>query len=169
MDSELPVPFSFWHALLFTTKTMIQLQDIPKDYIHCPATADSCPRADTCLRALAARVLADSGSDTPNVIPTLNPNYALHPPKDCTFYRSSAPVRFARGMKRLFDDVPMRQGKLVRRRVMACFSCESYFYQSRKGERLITPAEQEAIARVFRSAGLSITPVFDSYENGIGW
>lgn len=148
---------------------MIQLQDIPKDYIHCPATADSCPRADTCLHALAARVLADSGSDTPNVIPTLNPNYALHPPKNCTFYRSSAPVRFARGMKRLFDDVPMRQGKLVRRRVMACFSCERYFYYSRGGDRLITPKEQKAIANVFRKAGLPAAPKFDSYEEGILW
>ena len=148
---------------------MIQLKDIPKDYLYCFATAEACPRCATCLHALAARLLTESGETQPTVIQSVNPNHAQHPPKDCKHYRDSTPVRFARGMSRLFDDVPMRQGKPLRRKVMACFSCERYFYYSRGGDRLITPKEQEGIARVFRETGISEAPKFDNYEDGILW
>lgn len=58
----------------------------------------------------------------------------------------------------MFEDLPLKQARIVRRQVMACFSCESYFYQSRKGERLITPDEQKAIEEVFHSAGVESLP-----------
>ena len=86
--------------------------NMPKDYIYCPAADGACPRAPQCLRAIAAD---------------------------------------------------------IRRRIMACFSCRSYYFQSRKGERLITPKEQQAIANVFRQAGLKAEPEFDNYVEETYW
>ncbi len=53
--------------------------------------------------------------------------------------------------------------------MIASFTCERYFYYSRKGNRLISPEEQRRIAHVFRSTGLGMTPKFDDYEYVIEW
>lgn len=147
---------------------MIQLKDVPKDYLYCFG-AEACPRSATCLHAMAARLLSESGETNPRIVRSVNPNLARQAATPCPFYRDNTPVRYARGMTHLFDDVPMKSGKVVRRKVMGCFSCESYFYLSRRGERLITPSEQQSIEAVFRSAGLEKGPIFDSYEDGLLW
>jgi hypothetical protein len=78
-------------------------------------------------------------------------------------------VRYAKGITQLFEDLPLKQSRIVRLRVMQCFSCESYFYQSRKGKRLISPQEQEAIRNVFRSAGVVGEPKFDEFRYDLAW
>lgn len=150
---------------------MIHLQDIPKGYTYCFAGKGICPKADTCLRAIAAQLLAESRKPQPPTLNTVNTLYLeqLPSPAACALYRSNEPVCYAKGMTRLFDELPLKQAHPVRLKVMSCFSCESSFYQSRKGIRLISPQEQEAILNVFRSAGLGITPKFDGFQNITDW
>lgn len=150
---------------------MISLQDIPKKYALCFAGKNTCPKAQTCLRAIAAQLLGESEGRPSPVIDTVNPIYIgrLASPEDCACYRSSEPARFAKGMTRLFDEIPLKQAHLIRMKVMRCFSCESVFYQSRKGTRLISPEEQEAILHVFRSAKLDITPQYDEFRYEVAW
>lgn len=150
---------------------MIYLQDIPKNYAYCFAGKGICPKADTCLRAIAAQVLTDSPEDTPKRIDSINPVYVQRLPdlNTCPCYRDNTPVRYARGMTKLFEDLPLKQARLIRLRVMNCFSCESYFYQSRKGIRLISLKEQQAIQRVFLSAGITGGPKFDEYQYSLAW
>ncbi|WP_300814583.1 DUF6078 family protein [uncultured Bacteroides sp.] len=144
--------------------------NMPKDYIYCPATDGTCPRAPHCLRAIAYRQLpATEASAKPGPIRIVHPACIVQAQDGCGYYRDSTPVRFARGMTTLFEDLPLKQARIVRRKVMACFSCESYFYQSRKGERLISPDEQKAIERAFRSAGVETAPQYDGYEEGFNW
>lgn len=150
---------------------MIYLQDVPNDYAYCFAGKDNCPQAATCLRAIAAQLLSESKEPQPATINTMNALYVqqLPSPAACTLYRSSEPVRFAQGMTHLFDELPLKQAQLARRRVMGCFSCESYFYSSRNGRRLITLQEQQAIHNVFRSMGLNIAPKFDRFRYEVSW
>lgn len=151
---------------------MIYLQDIPKQYTYCFAGKDLCPKAGTCLRAIAAQLLSDSREKvTKKIISVVNPVYVarLSAPGTCTFYRDSEPVRFAKGMTRLFDNLPLKQAHAVRLHVMRCFSCESYFYHSRNGKRLISPEEQKAILRAFSSADSTFVPEFDEYVYAINW
>lgn len=152
---------------------MILQQDIPCDYAYCLAGKDNCPKADSCLRAIAARLLTESKEPQPPTIHTVNAMYLEQLPPDshppCPLYRSSEPVRYAKGMTHLFDELPMKQAATVRKRVVCCFTCERYFYHSRNGNRLIPPEEQRKIANVFRSTGLGITPKFDGYEYVIEW
>lgn len=144
--------------------------NIPKDYIYCPAVDGVCPRAPQCLRAIAYRQLtATEAPAKPGPIRIVHPACVASAADGCEYYRDSTPVRFARGMTNMFEDLPLKQARIVRRKVMACFSCESYFYLSRKGERLITPAEQKAIRNAFRSAGVETAPQYDRYEEGVVW
>lgn len=140
---------------------MIQLQDIPEHYTYCFAGKDVCPKAGTCLRAIAAQLQTESPNPQPATIRTVNALYVkqLPDPSACSEYRDSKPVRYAKGMTKLFDELPLKHALSIRRKVMRyCFSCESYFYRSRKGTRLISPEEQQSIINVFRSTGLDITP-----------
>ncbi|EGF50364.1 DUF6078 family protein [Bacteroides fluxus] len=42
-------------------------------------------------------------------------------------------------------------------------------YKSRKGDRLISPKEQEAIRNVFRSAEIAYDPKFYQYQYSLAW
>ncbi len=150
---------------------MILLQNVPDGYEYCFAGKDKCPKAATCLRAIAARLLSESKEWQPQYVRAVNPFYVGHLPdiSACPCYRSNELQHYARGMTRLFDEIPSKSVSSVRAQVIACFSCERYYYHSRKGERLITPEEQKRIAHVFKTAGLTVTPKFDGYEYGVAW
>lgn len=144
--------------------------NIPKDYIYCPAVDGVCPRAPQCLRAIAYRQLTATETPTkPGPIRIVHPACVANATDGCEYYRDSTPVRFARGMTKLFDEIPHRLEADIRRRIMSCFSCRSYYFQSRKGERLITPKEQQDIANVFRRAGMKAEPEFDDYVEETYW
>lgn len=147
------------------------LQDIPPYYAYCFTGKDLCPKAATCLRAIAAQPLAESEEEGKNILYCVNPVYVqrLSSADSCRYYRNNKPVRYAKGMTQLLEDLPLKQSRVVRLRVMQCFSCESYYYQSRKGERLISPQEQEAIRSVFRSAGVAGEPKFDKFQYSLAW
>lgn len=149
---------------------MLQLQDIPKGYALCFADKTTCPKAESCLHAIAAQVLSQSPRPE-SIIQVVNPYYlrSLATPEQCKYYRNNRPVRFATGMTHLFDELPLKLSAQVRRNVMTCFSCESYFYSSRKGARLITPEEQQRIRDVFRKAGIKTDPTFDRYIDKENW
>lgn len=150
---------------------MILLQNVPQGYEYCFAGAGKCSKASTCLRAIAARLLSESEEPQSQTVHAVNPLYVgrLSDFSACACYRSNELLHYARGMTRLFDEVPLKRASEIRLRVMGCFSCERYYYHSRKGERLITPEEQQRIAHVFKAAGLDITPRFDGYEYGLAW
>ena len=144
--------------------------NMPKDYIYCPAADGACPRAPQCLRAIALRLVRGiEAAEMPGPFGIVLPACVAHAQKGCDYYRDSTPVRFAQGMTKLFDEIPHRLEADIRRRIMACFSCRSYYFQSRKGERLITPKEQQDIANVFRRAGLKAEPEFDDYVEETYW
>lgn len=150
---------------------MILQQDIPSDYAHCFAGKDNCPKAESCLRAIAARLLTDSKEQQPKIVNTVNALYVEQLPDlaNCSLYRNNEPKRYAKGMTRLFDELPLKQATTVRNRIVNCFSCERYFYHSRNGTRLISPDEQRLIANVFQSSAPGFTPKYDSYEYVMEW
>ncbi len=150
---------------------MLFLQNVPTGYEYCFAGNNKCPKAATCLRAIAAQLLFDSEEEQPQTLYAVNPYYVdrLSDLSSCPRYRSNKPLHYARGMSHLFDEIPLKQVSTVRLRVMGCFSCERYYYHCRKGERLITPEEQQRIVRVFKASGIETQPKFDSYEYGLAW
>ena len=97
-----------------------------------------------------------------NIITAIDPRYiaSLHGKGGCTFYRSSDLKRYA---------LPSRIVSEVRRCVQNCFTCRSYYFASRKGKRLISPAEQAEIASVFRALCPELRPIYDSFEERYEW
>ena len=86
---------------------MEPLKDMPKDYVLCPATDAACPRArHVPARPRLAHAGRRAGKREWTFVRSLSPALAISPPSPCPHYRNSTPVRLARGMSHLFDDVP---------------------------------------------------------------
>ena len=86
--------------------------NMPKDYIYCPAADGACPRAPQCLRAIAYRQLtATEASDKPGPIRIVHPACVAHAQKGCDYYRDSTPVRFAQGMTNLAEAITSKAGR----------------------------------------------------------
>lgn len=146
-------------------------EDIPFKYAHCFATDRQCPQRSGCLHALITELPMKTSQYASNIITAIDPRYvaSLHGKGGCTFYRSSDLKRYACGMSRMFDAVPSRIVSEVRRCVRNCFTCRSYYFASRKGKRLISPAEQAEIASVFRALCPELRPIYDSFEERYEW
>ena len=148
----------------------MKIDDIPYNYAYCYATLEQCSKSSQCLRSHAARMNEEDVAKPREVLYCITPAYIgrVASGQACGHFRSDIPLRFARGMKNLFDDVPKGKYATIRTQVMRCFSCQRIFYYAQKGDQLISPKEQERILAVFKNAGLPV-PLFDKYELCPDW
>lgn len=146
-------------------------ENMPYEYAYCFATDKQCPQRKGCLHALIAELPLEASRNRSPVISSIDPRYiaTLKGKDGCTFYRSSAFKQYARGMSQMYDEVPNKVVSEVRKKVQRCFTCRSYYFSSRKGERLISPDEQRQIAAVFQRLCPDIQPVYDSFEEAYEW
>ena len=127
--------------------------------------AEQCPMKDHCLRWLVGRLMPD----TMMFYPCVNQRYQNVATEQCPLFRSSEPVRFARGMMHIFNsDMPRRVETSVRRHIIA-LHCRTYYYEYRNGTRLIPPSLQKEVRRLFREAGWNEAVEFDSYVEDYDW
>lgn len=54
---------------------MIELKNVPVGYDYCFAGIGRCPKASTCLRAIAAQLLSESEEPQPKSVNVVNPLY----------------------------------------------------------------------------------------------
>ena len=124
-----------------------------------------CPLRDHCLRWQV-------GQHVPSTVyayTCVNPNYQGVATTECPMYRKDQKVRFAKGMKHLFnDDMPKRVQYAVKFGVMGK-SNRTYYYEYKNGSRLIPPALQQHIRNLFRENGWTEEVHFDSYVDDYNW
>lgn len=146
-------------------------EDVPNDYLYCFATDGQCPQCKECLHAQVAKFPLKLRKGARPITYTVDSRYiaSLQAKGGCSLFRSATPRLFARGMSRLYDEAPGKLTNELRRRVQNCFSCRSFYFSSRKGDRLISPDEQQKIAAVFQQLCPNIRPVYDSFEEAFEW
>jgi hypothetical protein len=66
------------------------------------------------------------------------------------------------------DDMPKRVEPYVRQSLISKH-CHTYYYEYRKGTRLIPPAVQEEIRQYFHEAGWNGDVVFDGFIEDYEW
>lgn len=144
-------------------------EDIPYGYAHCYATAEQCPQCNHCLRHHAA--VMNEALATPNERVNCVTTAYIHKVASghsCAHFRSDEPLRYARGMKGIFDMVPKKLYPQVRNQVINCFSSERVFYYAQNGQQLISPSQQQRIAHVFEAIGLA-APTYTQYVMRPNW
>lgn len=136
--------------------------EIPFNYALC--LKRECPKASTCLRQLAEQDISDSVERWM----IISPKYQVTLEGECPHYRPDVKVIYAKGFTRLLDNLPYAQMKSVISRLRNLFS-ERTYYRVRKGERLLSPAEQKEIQRILVRCGISEPPKFDAYVEDYAW
>ncbi|MBQ8467599.1 MAG: hypothetical protein IJ546_07910 [Prevotella sp.] len=126
--------------------------------------SDHCVLRDHCLRRRLPHYLPTEN----RLISCMNPRYKDFDGDRCDMYVADQKVRMARGMLHLFDDMPARTAYLIRNALIEKYS-RKIFYAYRKGDRLISPAMQQAIAVTMREHGWLNPPLFDDYVMDYCW
>lgn len=134
---------------------------VPVNYAHCLET--DCPLGARCLCRLAADCLPDD----------LEQFYAVNPRRvrhneQCPYFRPAVTVRMARAFTRAIGSVPMANIPKVEQAMTALYN-RSYYFRMRRGEYLLTPQQQEQIARTLAKYGAAQPVEFDAYEDAIDW
>ena len=106
---------------------------VPGGFGHCMA---SCPQAATCLRHIAYEHLPANKA----FVRMLVPHIAEQAQGKCKYYCSNAKVRYAKGFTRIIDELSVKQAAAFRERMIGKMGRKNY-YASRKGDRLLPPAE----------------------------
>ena len=68
----------------------------------------------------------------------------------------------------MMSTMTVQQAHAVKDSIVATFGMNMY-YRMRRGERLITPTEQEEIYQLLEKKGINTRPEFDAYEEGYLW
>lgn len=130
--------------------------DVPEGWALC--FNNECSLAETCLRRKAAQLAPETLTVTRQVTP--------HAVKDgqCCHYASSEKVTFARGFQHLYDKVLKAHYTSLRESMTDMLSGKRIYYEYKRGERRLSPAQQEAIRDLFASKGYADSVVFDAFE-----
>ena len=129
---------------------------VPNNYTLC--IKGDCPKAVMCLRYKATLMIpADVMKWS-----ILSPAYLAQTEGECPHYRSAEKVKYARGFVRMMSALTVKQAHVVKDSIVATFGMNMY-YRMRRGERLITPTEQETIYQLLEQQGVTTRPEFDAY------
>ena len=72
-------------------------------------------------------------------------------------------------MKNIFNaDMPRKVEPFVRQRLIGKH-CRTYYFEYRRGARLMPPSVQEEVRSLFREAGWNEEVHFDSYVEDYDW
>jgi hypothetical protein len=88
--------------------------------------------------------------------------------EECELFRSTDKVRMAWGVTHLLDNVPYKEGSLLRNMIINHLGRSQYYRCFRK-ERPFSPQDQQTIRLLFRQRGISEEPLFDYYTNEFNW
>lgn len=143
-------------------KEELNFSSVPLQYALC--LNRQCPQATTCLRQLAEK----SAPDTVEYWNIVSPKRLTTLTGNCPYYRSSTQVRFAKGFIGILGNLPHKQMQAVISRLMSHFS-ERTYYRIRKGERTLSPPEQEEVLRIMKRCGATIPLEFDTYYEDYDW
>ena len=142
-----------------STKTS---EKVPNNYTLC--IKGDCPKAANCLRHVAMAMMPAEVERWQIV----SPAYLAQMEGECPHYRSAEKVKYARGFVRMMSALTVKQAHVVKDSIVATFGMNMY-YRMRRGERLITPTEQEAIYQMLEQQGITTRPEFDAYIEDYLW
>ena len=137
-------------------------EKVPTNYTLC--IKRDCPKAETCLHHVATQMMLAEIQKWS----ILSPTYLAQIAGECPHYRSAEKVKYARGFVRMMSALTVKQARVVKDSIVATFGMNMY-YRMRRGERLITPTEQEAIYQMLEQQGITTRPEFDAYIEDYLW
>lgn len=142
---------------------VINLEEMPIMFGLC--NQSECPHANTCLRQI---VYSSAAKRQGAFINLLNPVWLAAQKNGCNQYLKSEKVRRPYGFIRTLKAIP--SGKLDRFRSAAILRMgRKRYYQTRKGEIMLTEAEAQFIIKLANQCGVKLDDYFDCYKYVLLW
>ena len=138
------------------------MRTVPTNYMLC--LKSDCPKATMCLRYKATQMMQTDVQRWS----ILSPAYLAQMEGDCPHYSSTEKVQYARGFVRMMSALTVKQADAMKDSIVSTFGMNMY-YRMRRGERFITPTEQEAIYQMLEQQGITTRPEFDAYVEDYLW
>ncbi len=114
----------------------------PKDFARCLNA--TCPRSQNCLRRTAA--LQDT--DEHLFLKVVNPLRYPKEGEECELFRSTDKVRMAWGVTHLLDNVPYKEGSLLRNMIINHLGRSQYYRCFRKERPFLTKNRYSTIIQM---------------------
>ena len=143
-------------------KTPQTIETVPTNYILC--LKGDCPKAAMCLRHKAT-LMMQAEVQTWSI---LSPAYLAQVEGECPHYSSTEKVQYARGFVQMMSSLTVKQANAMKDGIVSKFGMNMY-YRMRRGDRLITPTEQESIYQLLEQQGVVNRPDFDTYVEDYLW
>lgn len=143
-------------------KEELDFSEVPHQYTAC--LHQQCPKADTCLRRLVEISMPDNINDW-SFIP---PRHLAAQQGSCPYYRPRNRVRYARGFINILNEMPYKQMQEIVFHLTNYFNRRTY-YRVRKGERSLSPSEQQGMRNILKKHGVEEPWEFDSYFDSYDW
>ena len=143
-------------------KTPQTIETVPTNYILC--LKGDCPKAAMCLRHKAT-LMMQADVQTWSI---LSPAYLAQVEGECPHYSSTEKVQYARGFVQMMSSLTVKQANAMKDGIVSKFGMNMY-YRMRRGDRLITPTEQEVIYQILEQQGVANRPDFDTYVEDYLW
>lgn len=121
-----------------------------------------CPRTAECIRFIATKFKpkdVTSGC-------AIYPDAILDGP--CKHFCRVCIVKTAWGLSQFYDEVKHKDTALIKSAVMNAMSSRTSYYRVNRGEKHLSPEEQEAVKQVFAAYGYG-EPRYDHYGEEIGF
>ncbi|MBO4315374.1 MAG: hypothetical protein J5867_05360 [Prevotella sp.] len=120
-----------------------------------------CPLRSSCLRYVVGQAAPSTMRFGPAVYPQARQS------DKCSEYRQLRVIHAAWGFSPLFHDVKHRHYKLLRDKMKEYLGNHTSYYRYHRGERLLTPEQQEWIIDLFASYGYTEDIHFEGYRDVI--
>ena len=117
-----------------------------------------CKRKEECMRYQMCLLAPEETTRQTCVLPTVLRR------KVCPHFHPIKKVRMAAGFEKICDEIKAKHEAAIKAKLMAYLGARSTYYRYRKGERSLTPEQQEWILKLLRRYGYTEGIEFDSYR-----
>lgn len=142
---------------------VIDLSEMPAMFDMC--NVKECPQAETCLRQIVYPAVAKKKAP---FLSMLNPEWLASQKGTCKYYLKNEKVRRAFGFLTTLKAIPSGKVDTFRISVMSNMGRKRY-YQTRKGEVMLTEAEAQLIVKQANRMGVKLEEYFDRYKYVLLW
>lgn len=125
---------------------------------------ENCPQAAQCLRRMAWDGIEDTECPTLFIVNPLLTATDGH----CPSFHQAQTVKIARGFRNALAKMPHGGVSKVAGALSSVYG-ERAYYKMRRGDRPLTPLEQEQITATLKRFGAQEPIVFDSYNEDYVW
>lgn len=137
---------------------IFDFSDVPSWYVLC--TNSQCPLRDDCLRFVAGVHAPETMETATCIMPkTLKGN-------TCRWYDKQTVVVYAAGFSHLYDRVMKKDYTSMRKTITQYLHGVKLYYEYMRGERPLSPNQQQWIRNYVKSRGYDWEVEFDKYYEG---